>query len=109
MVLAGALLAAACSNGEPSPDLTRPRDPAAVAAGTVLFDANCAQCHGTDLTGGRGPSLIVKVGLDDAVIRQIILRGQGPIMPAFRDLLTDDEIGSIIDYVRTVQVTEREG
>ncbi len=101
------LLIGACGSSEPSPDLTLPRDPGSVAAGAVLYDANCAQCHGADLGGGRGPNLATRVGRDDASIRVIIQRGRGVVMPAFDDLLTDPEIASIIDYIRTIQVEQR--
>lgn len=34
------------------------RDPEAVAAGRILFDQRCAECHGTNAEGGKkGPSL----------------------------------------------------
>ena len=32
-------------------------DPGELAAGRRIFDAQCAWCHGTDGTGGAGPTL----------------------------------------------------
>ncbi|NNC93525.1 MAG: hypothetical protein HKN80_13665 [Acidimicrobiia bacterium] len=103
----------ACSTSA-SPDVTKARDPASVEAGSVLYDANCARCHGADLAGGRGqsggiaPSLVAKVGSDDGVLIEIVKRGAGLGMPAFATQLAESEIASIIDYVRRVQADQLE-
>ena len=102
---------AACSTSA-SPDVTKVRDPASVAAGTVLYEANCARCHGADLAGGRGesggfaPSLAAKVGPGDAVLIEVVKRGAGLGMPSFATQLEENEIASIIDYVRCVQAAQ---
>ena len=107
LLLAGLVLAA-CGGGA-SPDVTRVRDADSVAVGAALYSANCARCHGADLAGGRvpgggsAPSLAAKVGPDDALLIEIVKRGRGLNMPAFATQLEEAEIGSIIDYVRTVQ------
>ena len=99
---------AACSTSA-SPDVTKVRDPASVAAGAGLYEANCARCHGADLGGGRGesgglaPSLATRVGPSDAVLIEAVKRGAGLGMPAFATQLEESEIASIIDYVRSVQ------
>lgn len=113
LALASTLLVvlAGCSVQE-SPDLTRVRDPASVAAGTGLYQANCARCHGADLAGGRGesgglaPSLVAKVAASDAVLLERVKRGAGLGMPSFATQLEENEIASIIDYVRSVQVEQ---
>ena len=104
----------ACSTSA-SPDVTKVRDPASVTAGTALYEANCALCHGADLTGGRAPggglapSLARKVGPGDAVLIEIVKRGRGFEMPSFATQLAESEIASIIDYVRTIQADQLEG
>jgi cytochrome c oxidase cbb3-type subunit 3 len=35
-----------------------PADPAVVARGREVYDAQCASCHGADLRGGQGPNLL---------------------------------------------------
>ena len=111
LVVIVVLLAAGCGGG-PSADLDRARDPAAVEAGEALYEANCAACHGSDLQGGRAPggarapSLAAKVGPDDVILIEIVKRGRGLSMPSFGTQLTEDEIVSIIDYVRTIQAGE---
>ncbi|HET7212267.1 MAG TPA: cytochrome c [Terriglobia bacterium] len=62
--------ASAGRNSEPAynrsrkmyPDLTPNQDPAAVARGKKLFEADCSFCHGTEATGGNGgPDLVRSV------------------------------------------------
>ena len=106
-----ALVMAACS-GDTSPDVTKVRDAASVAAGTALYEANCTRCHGVELDGGRvpgggtAPSLAAKVGPSDALLIEIVKRGRGFEMPSFATQLEESEIASIIDYVRTVQAEQ---
>lgn len=107
--MALALVVAGCGSPEPSPDLTLPRDPASVAAGMVLYESNCAQCHGADLTGGRGPGLWDKTALDDAALAETMERGRGLGMPSFGNELSDDEIASIVDYIRSIQLERGDG
>jgi mono/diheme cytochrome c family protein len=102
---------AACSTSA-SPDVTKARDPASVAAGAILYEANCARCHGADLAGGPAPagglapSLAARVGPSDALLTEIVKRGRGFQMPSFATQLEESEIASIIDYVRSVQVDQ---
>jgi hypothetical protein len=89
--------------------------------GQALFNANCATCHGADGSGSARHKP-AELGFDlplpdfsdcsfanreaDADWSSIIHKG-GPvrsfprIMPAFGEALSDDEIDSIIGYVRT--------
>jgi mono/diheme cytochrome c family protein len=94
-----------------------------LAGGRQLYAANCAGCHGVELEGqpdwmlrlpnGRLPApphdetghtwhhsdeqlfTITKFGL------QAIAPGYESDMPAFEQVLTDDEISSILDYIRS--------
>lgn len=67
-------------------------------AGEELYKANCASCHGGDLSGGAGPALD-NVGdnysADDIV--GIIQNGQGS-MPA-QDHLSEEESQQIADWL----------
>lgn len=84
-----------------------------MTAGAVLYQANCARCHGAELEGGRAeggqpaPSLASRTSRSDAALTQTVNRGRGQ-MPAFRDQLTESEIASIIDFVRSVQAARIE-
>src|ERR1043165_2065830 len=65
-----------------------------------IFAANCAGCHGNDLSGGGGPSLFAANLLaenSDETLRRFILSGvSGSDMPAFKDLLDDAQIGRLL-------------
>ena len=68
------------------------------ANGEILFDGNCAGCHGAAADGGSGPSLL---GEDDDDFAEAIQYGEGS-MPAFPDF-TDQDIADVIAFVRTLE------
>jgi cytochrome c551 len=61
---------------------TAPGAPAAgdPARGETVFAASCAVCHGSDATGGVGPSLVGS-GLSAVDVEAIVAAGRG-VMPA---------------------------
>lgn len=71
---------------------------------TQMFSARCSSCHGTDLAGGRATSLFDYALLEqrtDAQLREVILNGDDAVgMPAFKDMLSLDEINQLITYIR---------
>lgn len=70
--------------------------------GAELYNVSCARCHGGDLEGGIGPALDATSNtalvLTDDQIANVIRVGPGA-MPAFGQL-TDDQIASLVDYLR---------
>ncbi len=80
----------------------------------VLFDKNCASCHGKDGKGdtkmGRKAEVKdytdpkVQEGLDDAkafkAIKEGLTENGKERMKPFAEKLTDDEIKSLVAYVR---------
>ncbi len=83
----------------PTPD----PDDEIIAMGETLYLANCADCHGA---GGQGvggfPPLdgspVVTAEDPSAAIRQVLFGG-GP-MPAFQNVLDNEEIAAVLSYVR---------
>jgi len=72
--------------------------------GAQTYSENCQSCHGTNLAGGRGPSLfaanILSSHSDDA-LKEIIKAGvANSEMPAFGGRLSGDEISQVIAYLR---------
>jgi mono/diheme cytochrome c family protein len=71
------------------------------AAGAQLFKQNgCAHCHGEDGIGtNRAPSLatVGKRLHKDQIEHQI--REGGKQMPPFQDVLNDDEVRKLVDYL----------
>lgn len=104
LVLVGS--AAACGGGGDSADLDAPRDPASVALGESVYQAECAGCHGAELQGGVGPALEDSTrGMSDDTVRQRIVNGLGA-MPAFGERLSEEEITGVIDFLRSRQQAE---
>jgi cytochrome c oxidase cbb3-type subunit III len=93
--------------GQPAADsqVTRPDK---VTAFALLYDANCAGCHGAQGRGGAALALADPLYLaiaDDATIRRVISDGvPGTAMPAFAQsaggMLTDQQIDAIVGGLR---------
>lgn len=66
------------------------------ANGGAVFAANCASCHGAAGEGGSGPALAGDTEVDE--IASIILNGEEE-MPAFADVLSDQEVADVIAWV----------
>lgn len=104
-----------------------PRDDAAVARGRVLYDANCATCHGKTLEGegdwrspgsdGRYPapphdaSSHTRHHSDTVLIAYITLGGEAALakmgvafdsgMPGFGDVLRQEDVADILAYIKS--------
>jgi len=77
-------------------------NPADVDAGSVVYESNCAGCHGATGEGsnsGRPLTGIAAQESDRSVHFASIADGKGN-MPAFGDRLSDDEIDSAVSFVR---------
>ena len=97
--------------------------PQSIAAGKRAYDANCAACHGNLAQGALKAGITISIleeqrgkqppdltddqwdhGSTDAEIFTAIKRGLPPtMMPGFAGVLSDDEIRSIVNYLRTLQ------
>lgn len=77
-----------------------------IAAGKRVFDAQCAWCHGTDGSGGMGPSLqrsTLRHAANDAGLIDILRGGiPGTEMPGFPVSLTDRTAWQTAAYVRSL-------
>jgi cytochrome c oxidase subunit II len=96
------------------------------ATGQKLFQQlGCATCHRFD-TQGRGPNLVGVYGrpvllseggtvtADDAYLRESILNpgakvvaGFQPIMPSFQGIVTEDQLLSLIEYVKSISTPQQ--
>ena len=118
-VLAAALALAAVSlQAQPPPDAV-PRlpenlptknplegDPEAIRAGMGQYRGRCADCHGIDARGVRGPDLTqvwANGRTDDGLFRTLRMGVPGTEMPAVRpDRTTDEDIWRMLAYLRTL-------
>jgi len=81
------------------------RDEKAVSEGQVIYAGNCAECHGKDLKGGDGPSLIghLKFGEQDSGKYESIAKGRPGGMPSFETELGRERIWKVLAYVDSVR------
>jgi mono/diheme cytochrome c family protein len=78
-------------------------DPTTISAGHELFlEKQCAHCHGED---GRGGINLARRDLDPTGVFQSIAEGReknGLRMPAWRELLTEEQIWQATAYVMSI-------
>jgi putative heme-binding domain-containing protein len=78
-------------------------DPTAIRAGEALYASRCADCHGPDAKGTRGPDLTVlwTAGANDERVFETIRRGvPGSIMPP--SFAPDEELWAVVAYLRSI-------
>ncbi len=91
----------------PGPNAVNPYDgkAEAVQAGLGVFRSRCADCHGVDARGVRGPDLtqIWTSGRTDAGLFHTVRHGiPGTEMPPIGHRATDDEVWKVLAYLRTL-------
>ena len=81
------------------------RDEKAVAEGQGIYAGKCAECHGKDLKGADGPSLVdhLKFGEIDGKKYESISEGRPGGMPGFGAELGRDRIWKVLAYVDSVR------
>ncbi len=95
---------AATSTAEVPEEAAAPADATAlINAGEAVYAGNCAACHqlhgqGTTAYPALDASTLVTADAATAAIA-IVRHGQGE-MPAFADILDDEEIAAVVSYIR---------
>ena len=99
-----------------------PATPASIAAGKAAYDASCAACHGNRAQGAVKAKLMISIieeqggkqppdliddqwdyGSSDGEIYAVMKRGLPPtMMPGFGGAIPDDDLWSIVNYLRTL-------
>lgn len=84
-------------------------DPLMVAAGAEVFTQNCAACHGPDGGGTIGPNLTdaywIHGGAPEAVYEILNVGVVEKGMPAWGQLLSDEERAQATAYIASIQGT----
>lgn len=122
-IMVACLFMAACSNDPANLQVWSPEDHAHLpdsqidpnrvpqqdrpdlTVGELLWQRNCAVCHGTDGQGGREAKVNFastewQSAISDATIARTIAGGKPPTMPAFAELLTPDQITALVTHLR---------
>jgi mono/diheme cytochrome c family protein len=123
LLRAGAVLVFACAGrlmAQGNADAAKLKNPVAatpesITAGQQLYLGNCASCHGRNGQGGPGNDLIPAApsllgdawshGSTDGEIFTNIKNGVAPDfnMVPFKDKLKDDDIWTIVNYIRSIK------
>jgi mono/diheme cytochrome c family protein len=89
-------------------------DAGVLKQGKSLFDANCARCHGPEGKGDGKESDPQNPAADltdpfradlnpDGVVFHRIASGKPPIMPAFKSQLSEQQIWTLVAYVKSLR------
>jgi mono/diheme cytochrome c family protein len=88
------------SSSEPTRSTTSSSEP---NAGSQVFSAHCAACHGTRGEGELGPRLAgTAERLPSADAAEIVRNGRGR-MPPFAAALTTAEVDAVVAYIRSLR------
>lgn len=73
------------------------------AIGQETYEKQCVRCHGEDGNLGlSGAKSLSKTNLSSADMIPIITNGSsGGIMPSYRDVLSEEEIKNVAQYIET--------
>ena len=70
-----------------------------------VYKSKCAMCHGPDgkgkMAGTKDLGSAEVQKMSDADLTATLTNGKPPKMPAYKGKLTDDQIKSLVNYVRT--------
>jgi mono/diheme cytochrome c family protein len=88
-----------------------------IARGQILFETHCSGCHnGKERIAGIQPPSLVGIfqrrflpsGLPatNTEVRSTILSGRSGIMPSFQNILSDQDVDNIIEYLHTLRPTQ---
>jgi len=98
-----AVLGASCASPPQVPGADDGSADPALVRGREIWGKACASCHGSDGSGGRGPSLVsVEIRypvLADQV--KVVTDGQGS-MPGFSGRYDPEELEAVVRYTREV-------
>ena len=74
-------------------------------SGRAIWINRCERCHGPTGNGGAGPRLAGKVSTaypDATAEIAVVSNGKGSGMPAWKSVLSSDEIAAVVEYTRRV-------
>lgn len=105
LILSAALLAACQSSSAGPGEAEAGEALAAAARGAKIYAQQCASCHGNDMSGGLGGSLLGEAwkhgGTDADILRAIDEGLEDAGMPAFGDSLSASDQNDLLLFIRS--------
>lgn len=111
-----AVMLASCGAPTPAPAAPKPSPapapttpaPQAPTGAREIYATNCAACHGAKREGvtNLGPALTPQrlASASEAMLKATIASGKtGTAMPSWSSKLTDAQIDSLVQFIKTVQ------
>jgi cytochrome c551 len=98
LIAVGVFVLAKAQIFEPSADAGAPSATGDATSGAVVFERECAGCHGIGGTGGSGPSL-QGTGLEASFVTERVREGSG-IMPG--GLVSGQDEADVVAYVVSI-------
>jgi cytochrome c oxidase cbb3-type subunit 3 len=81
--------------------------PEAVTAGEEVYKANCVACHGAELQGGIGPSLVDSTWIHGSKPEEIVATITNGVaakgMPTWGPILGNEKVGEVAAYIISKQ------
>ena len=94
-------------------DDTRAQAAATVTLGRDTYEEFCGVCHGYDgaplLPGAPAFAKGERLEQSDTVLLKSISQGKGDLMPAWQDILSEEERVAILVYVRSMAAAAASG
>src|SRR5580765_7771047 len=101
----GVLLIAQDKPPHPAANNPHLQNPQSIRSGMAAYRVSCADCHGLDAAGYRGPDLVAFIGggATDERLFDTIRKGiPGTDMPKQGDDMSDNDILQIVAYLRNL-------
>jgi mono/diheme cytochrome c family protein len=95
-----------CGNNaeEPAVEKNVPEQPMAIEEARTVYTLNCASCHGGDGTlKASGAADLTKSEMNDAAIRQTILKGNEKGMMPYEEMLSPREVTGLVEFVKSLR------
>jgi mono/diheme cytochrome c family protein len=105
IVLLAGLVSCGNDSEQVSVDENKPQKPLTIEETRTVYTLNCASCHGGDgaLKASEAADL-TKSEMDDAAIRQTILKGNDKGMMPYEEMLTSREVEGLVEFVKSLRL-----
>lgn len=105
IVLLAGLVSCGTDSEQVAVDENTPQKPLTIEETRTVYTLNCASCHGVDgALKASGAADLTKSEMDDAAIRQTILKGNDKGMMPYEEMLTSREVEGLVEFVKSLRL-----